>query len=53
MTKKIKSSNEKALEQKKANKRIYDILDLHSEAIEDGNIIFDDILKRLEILEDK
>ena len=51
MTKTIKSNRKKTLGQKKENNRIYEILDLHSEAIEDGNIIFDDILKRLEKLE--
>ncbi len=51
MTKKTKSSKEKISEQKKDNKRIYTILDMYSEAIEDGNIIFDDIIERLEILE--
>ncbi len=60
MTKKIKSNSAKTLEQKKANKRIYEILDLHSEAIEDGNTIFADLNEhiinlenRIEILEKK
>jgi hypothetical protein len=36
---------------KKTSDDIYVILDLHSEAIEDGNILFADIIKRLEFLE--
>ncbi len=51
MTKKTKSNKEKTLEQKEENNHIFEILDLHSEAIEDGNILFEDIIKRLETLE--
>ena len=45
MTKKKESNKENTIE------TIYKILDLHSEAIEDGNILFDDIINRLEFLE--
>ena len=49
MTKLKNSPNKKKLE--KELSRIFEILDLHSEAIEDGNLIFDDIIRRLEELE--
>ena len=51
MTKKIKSNKKKISGQKEENNHIFEILDLHSEAIEDGNILFEDILQRLETLE--
>jgi len=52
MTKEKSKQKPKKSELKKSDlDKIYIILDLHSEAIEDGNTIFDDVIKRLELLE--
>jgi len=52
MIRKKNNKSKKITELKKSElDHILLILDLHSEAIEDGNTIFDDIIKRLERLE--
>ena len=54
MTRKKSNQSPKTSEVKKSDlDHIFIILDLHSEAIEDGNVIFDDLIKRIEILEKK